>query len=76
MLVRNLHDTKNYRKEVLKKFEVYSTVFNFIRSKIRGKFNLLKNSYELLKIYNHMKREEDRYGMKVRIADMIKVSKI
>jgi hypothetical protein len=30
----------------------------------------------LLKIYNHMKREEDRYGMKVRIADMIKVSKI
>ena len=75
MLVRNLHDTKNYRKEVLKKFEVYSTVFNFIRSKIRGRFNLLKNSYELLRIYNHMKREEDRYGMKVRIADMIKVSK-
>jgi S-adenosylmethionine synthetase len=76
MLVRNLHDTKNYRKEVLKKFEVYSAVFNFIRSKIRGRFNLLKNSYELLRIYNHMKREEDRYGMKVRIADMIKVSKI
>jgi hypothetical protein len=76
MLVRNLHDTKNYRKEVLKKFEVYSTVFNFIRSKIRGRFNLLKNSYELLKIYNHMKREEHRYGMKVRMADMIKVSKI
>jgi S-adenosylmethionine synthetase len=75
-LVQNLHNTKNYRNEVLKKFEVYSTVFNFIRSKIRGKFNLLKNSYELLKIYNHMKREEDRYGMKVRIADMIKVSKI
>jgi flavin-dependent dehydrogenase len=76
MLVQNLHNRKNYRNEVLKKFEVYSTVFNFIRSKIRGKFNLLKNSYELLKIYNHMKREEDRYGMKVRIADMIKVSKI
>ena len=75
ILVQHLHDREKYRKEVLKKFEVYSTVFNFIRSKIYHKFNFLKNSYELLRIYNHMKREENRYGMKVRMADMIKVSK-
>jgi flavin-dependent dehydrogenase len=76
ILVQNLHDIENYRKEVLKKFEVYSTVYNFIRSKIHHKFNLLKNSFDLLKIYNHMKRQENRYGMKVRMADMIKVSRI
>jgi hypothetical protein len=60
----------------LKKFEIYSTVFNFIRSKIYHKFNFLKDSYKLLKIYNHMKKEEDRYGMKVRMTDMIKISKM
>jgi flavin-dependent dehydrogenase len=76
ILIQHMYDREKYRKEVLKKFEVYSTVFNFIRSKIKHKFNFLKNSYELLTIYNHMKREEDRYGMKVKIADMIKVSKI
>jgi flavin-dependent dehydrogenase len=76
ILVQNLHDREKYRKEVLNKFEIYSTVFNFIRSKIHRRFSLLKNSYELLKIYKHMKCEEKRYGMKVRIADMIKVSKI
>jgi flavin-dependent dehydrogenase len=76
MLVQNLLDREKYRKEVLNKFEIYSTVFNFIRSKIYRRFSLLKNSYELLKIYKHMKHEEKRYGMKVRIADMIKVSKI
>ncbi|MGB7559708.1 MAG: NAD(P)/FAD-dependent oxidoreductase [Nitrososphaeraceae archaeon] len=76
MLVQNLHDRENYRREVLKKFEIYSTVFNFIRSKIYHKFNFLKDSYKLLKIYNHMKKEEDRYGMKVRMTDMIKISKI
>jgi flavin-dependent dehydrogenase len=76
MLVQNLHDRENYRREVLKKFEIYHTVFNFIRSKIYHKFNFLKDSYELLKIYNHMKKEEYRYGMKVRMTDMVKVSKI
>jgi flavin-dependent dehydrogenase len=76
ILVHNLHDIENYRKEVLKKFEVYSTVYNFIRSKIHHKFNLLKNSFDVLKIYNHMKSQENRYGMKIRMADMIKVSKI
>ena len=76
ILVQNLHDREKYRKEVLNKFEIYATVFNFIRSKIYRRFSLLKNSYELLKIYKHMKHEEKRYGMKVRIADMIKVSKI
>jgi hypothetical protein len=44
--------------------------------KINGKFNLFKNAVELFKIYNHMKREEKRYGMEVRFKDLIKVSRI
>jgi hypothetical protein len=31
---------------------------------------------DLIKIYRHMKSEEDRYGMAVKIADLMKVSKV
>jgi hypothetical protein len=30
----------------------------------------------LIKIYNHMKSEENRYGMQIKMADMIKVSNV
>jgi hypothetical protein len=76
LFVRNLGDFSRYRKEVLKKFEIYSLVFKFIQMKIRGKFRFFKNPLQLLRIYNHMKREEDRYGMEIRMLDLIKVAKI
>jgi hypothetical protein len=44
--------------------------------KINGKFSLFKNAFEVLKIYNHMKHEEKRYGMEVKLKDLIKVSRI
>ena len=37
---------------------------------------MIRHSFDLLKIYNHMKREENRYGMEIKIEDMIKISKI
>jgi hypothetical protein len=44
--------------------------------KINGKFNLFKNAVEVLKIYNHMKHEENRYGMEVKLKDLLRVSRI
>ena len=44
--------------------------------KITGTFSLVKNSLELLRIYHHMKKNQDRYGMEIKIADMMKVSSI
>jgi hypothetical protein len=44
--------------------------------KINGKFSLFKNAAEVLKIYNHMKNEEKRYGMEVKLRDLIKVSRM
>jgi hypothetical protein len=44
--------------------------------KVSGKFSIVKNLIELFRIYNHMKGQESRYGMEVKIADLIKVSKI
>jgi len=76
LFIENYNDFESYRKKVLKYFSIYSLVFKFIMMKIRGTFNLVKNSYDLLRIYNHMKNNEDRYGMKVKIIDMMKVAKV
>ena len=41
-----------------------------------GKFNMIKHGMDMLKLYRHMKGEEERYGMKVKMSDMLKVSEI
>lgn len=76
LFVKNLQDIPAYREAVLKRFKIYSLVFKFIQLKISGKFNLFKHSIDMLKIYGHMKSEEERYGMEVRMSDMLKVSKV
>jgi hypothetical protein len=69
-------DLEAYRESVIKKFEIYVLVYKFIQLKITRKFNIMKHWNDLLRIYRHMKNEEDRYGMAVGIADMMKISKI
>ncbi|HJU34492.1 MAG TPA: NAD(P)/FAD-dependent oxidoreductase [Nitrososphaera sp.] len=76
LLVQNLHDIPAYRAAVLEKFKIYSLVFKFIMLKMTGKFNMIKHGMDMVKLYRHMKREEDRYGMKVKMSDMLKVSRI
>lgn len=76
LLVENLHDIPQYRKAVLEKFKIYSLVFRFIELKITGNFNMIKHGMDMLKLYRHMKGEEERYGMKVKMSDMLKVSQI
>src|SRR5918912_827007 len=76
LFIQYLHDLKSYREAVLKRFEIYALVFKFIRLKIAGKFNTIRYAYDLLRIYNHMKNEEDRYGMQVKMINMMKVSRV
>jgi flavin-dependent dehydrogenase len=76
LFVKNMHDLQAYRDAVLDKFAVYSLIFKFVQLKIQGKFSMVKHGADMLKIYRHMKGNEDRYGMAVRMADMLKVSKI
>ena len=76
LFLQNLHDTSAYRKAVLERFRIYSLVFKFIRQKMEGKFSALKNWGEMLQIYGHMKSNEARYGMGIKMADMIKISRI
>src|SRR5919198_4451530 len=76
LFIQHLYDTKSYREAVLNRFKIYALVFKFIKMKIGGKFNIIRHVYDLLTIYNHMKREEDRYGMQVKLTDMMKIAKI
>jgi hypothetical protein len=76
LFVEHLNDLNNYRDAVLKKFDIYSLVHKFIKMKISGRFSLLRNSRDLLRIYTHMKMNEKRYGMKVRMKNMLKISRI
>ncbi|MDQ4050100.1 MAG: NAD(P)/FAD-dependent oxidoreductase [Thermoproteota archaeon] len=76
LLVENLYDKSAYRMAVLEKFKMYSLVFKFIKLKITGKFSLVKHGMDMFKLYRHMKSEEERYGMTIRISDMLKVAQI
>jgi flavin-dependent dehydrogenase len=76
LFVRHINDLNAYRNAVIKKFKIYTSVYKFIQLKILGKFSILKHWPELIKIYKHMKSEEDRYGMEIKFTNMIKVSKI
>lgn len=74
LFVRHMHDLQAYRQAVIERFRIYSLVFRFIQLKMSGKFSLAKHGIEMLKLYRHMKSEEDRYGMQVKMSDMLKVS--
>ncbi len=76
LFVKYLRDLEGYRDAVIKKFDIYTTVYRFIQLKILGKFSILKHWPELIRIYKHMKSEEDRYGMEIKLMNMFKVSRI
>ena len=69
LLCQNLDDLPAYRKAVLKKFEYFNYVYDVIQLKFAGKFSMVRHLPLLLKTYNSMKRQEDRFGMEVRMND-------
>ena len=75
IFVENMHDFAAYEKAVEKHYKVYAKVFNFVRAKIHKDFNFLKALPDFLAIFRYMKKNEDRFGMDIRIADLLKVAK-
>ena len=76
IFINNLHNLDNYYKEVLTKFKIYTIVYNFIKLKITNNFSAFNNFFDLVKIYYHMKKQENRYGMEINILNMLKLTKI
>ena len=75
IFVKNINNREKYRKEVLEYFKVYQKVFNFIRSKMKGEFSVMKQFPELFSIFRYMKKNDDRFGMEIHMRDLMKVAK-
>ena len=75
IFLKNMHDFKAYEKAIEKHYSVYAKVFNFVRAKIRNDFNFLKALPDFIAIFRYMKKNEDRFGMHIKIADLLKVAK-
>jgi hypothetical protein len=75
LFVKNMGNNEQYRKDVLKYFSVYAKVLHFIRTKMKGEFNAMKQFGELFKIYRYMKKNEERFGMEIHMRDLMKVAK-
>ena len=75
IFLKNMNDFEAYEKAVIKHYKVYAKVFNFVRAKIHKKFSLLKALPDFISIFLYMKKNEDRFGMDIKIADLMKVAK-
>ena len=75
LFVRNISDLDAYERAVEKHYRVYGRVFNFVRSKIRRDFSLVRSLPDFLAIFRYMRANQDRFGMDVRIADLIRVAR-
>ena len=62
-----------YRAQVLQHYRIYETVYKFIKAKIDGRFDIKAQFFGLMSMFFHMKFNEKRYGLEIRLADMLKV---
>lgn len=71
----HMGDFAAYERAVERHYRVYGRVFNFVRSKIRKDFSFLRSLPDFAAIFMYMKRNEARFGMDVKISDLIKVAR-
>ena len=75
IFLENMHDFAAYERAVDSHYRVYSKVFNFVRAKVHKDFSLVRSLPDFVAIFRYMKRNEDRFGMDIRMADLIKVAR-
>lgn len=75
LFVEHMDDREAYKNAVLEKFDIYAKVYRFIKAKLDGNFSLARYWPTLLSIFLHMKRNEGRYGLQIKLTDIFKVMK-
>lgn len=75
LLMDNMGDLGAYERAVERHYAAYAKVFRFVRSKIRGERPGARALADFVSIFRYMKRNEDRFGMRVRMADLVKVAR-
>jgi hypothetical protein len=73
LFVDHMDDMDAYSKAVLKHFDIYAKVYNFIKAKMDGNFSMLSQFPDLAAIYWHMRSNERRYGLETHLRDILKV---
>ena len=73
MFVEHIDDMEAYSKAVLKHFEIYAKVYNFIKAKMDGNFSILRQFPDMASMYWHMRTNERRYGLETHLRDILKV---
>ena len=63
-----------YERHFAQHFAIYGTVYDFVRKKIDGKFNPVTQIANMLAIFRYMKRNEDRFGMDIKLRHLAKVA--
>ncbi|RNJ76059.1 MAG: NAD(P)/FAD-dependent oxidoreductase [Nitrosopumilus sp. B06] len=75
LFIENMHDFAAYERAVERHYAVYAKVFKFVRAKIRKDFSIIKSLPDFLAIFRYMKKHEDRFGMKIKMTDLLKVAR-
>ena len=75
IFLSNMHDFRAYEAAVAKHFGIYDKVFSFVRKKINHKFSMARSVMDVLSIYRYMKSNEKRFGMDIKMSDLMKVAK-
>lgn len=75
IFMEHLDDVPAYERAVEKHYEVYGRVFRFVRAKIRRDFSVVRSLPDLLSIFRYMKRNEARFGMEIRMGNLLKVAR-
>lgn len=75
IFVRNLGNVAEYERQVKEHFAIYAKVFGFVHSKLSGQFNIGRKFLDMIAIYRYMKRNEARFGMDIRMRNLVKVAR-
>ncbi len=75
IFLANMNDHAAYERAVDDHYRVYGRVFNFVRAKIHKEFSFVRSLPDFMSIFRYMKKHEDRFGMDIRMADLIKVAR-
>ena len=76
LLKRNIDNIPQYVEEVKKEFKVYSDVFKVIKLKMNNNlnpYNFILNSGSIWRTYRTMKKQEERFGLEVKLKDMAEI---
>lgn len=73
LLVKNIHDPEAYANDVMRFFMPYQHVFMLVSDKIHGRFSALRDFGKLLRVFEYMKFNEDRFGLTIRLMDILRI---